>query len=79
MRNISSGLTNAEIGITLGISAQTVKNHVTAILRKLSVSDRTQAVVLAMRQGWLSMCEAGVEPRQLPAPATTTWGMTPRR
>lgn len=53
--NISSGLTNAEIGYTLGISAQTVKNHVTAILRKLGVNDRTQAVVTALRYEWLSI------------------------
>jgi len=38
----------------LGISEQTIKNHITNILRKLDVSDRTQAVVLAMRSGWVS-------------------------
>jgi predicted transcriptional regulator len=50
-------MTNAEIGFALGISAQTVKNHVTSILRKLAVNDRTQAVVLALRRGWLSIDE----------------------
>ena len=39
------------------ISHQTVKNHMTAILRKLAVNDRTQAVVYAMRQGWIKMPE----------------------
>ena len=38
-------------------SEQTVKNHMSSILRKLSVNDRTQAVVYAMRQGWIRMPE----------------------
>ncbi len=54
---ISEGMTNAEIGTALGISAQTVKNHVTSILRKLAVNDRTQAVVTALKHGWLSIPE----------------------
>ena len=57
LKKVSDGMTNAEIGFALGISAQTVKNHVTSILRKLSVNDRTQAVVLALRRGWLSIDE----------------------
>ena len=55
LRKVSEGLTNAEIGYALGISAQTVKNHVTSILRKLAVNDRTQAVVTALRRGWLTI------------------------
>lgn len=54
---ISEGMTNAAIGTNLGISAQTVKNHVTSILRKLAVNDRTQAVVTALQHGWLSLPE----------------------
>lgn len=53
LRGVSDGKTNARIGQELGISPQTVKNHVTSILRKLAVNDRTQAVVLALRRGWL--------------------------
>ena len=49
--NIAQGMTNKEVAYTLAISEQTVKNHMSSILRKLSVNDRTQAVVYAMRQG----------------------------
>jgi len=52
---IMSGSTNKQIAYELGISEQTVKNHVTSILRKLSVNDRTQAVVYAIRQGWIEL------------------------
>jgi DNA-binding NarL/FixJ family response regulator len=55
LRKVSDGMTNVEIGYALGISGQTVKNHVTSILRKLTVNDRTQAVVTALRRGWLTI------------------------
>ena len=45
------GLTNKEIGMALSISYETVKEHVQHILRKLGVSDRTQAAVWAVRRG----------------------------
>jgi two-component system response regulator DegU len=48
---IGRGRSNRAIGESLRIGDQTVKNHVTAILRKLGVSDRTQAVVEAIRLG----------------------------
>lgn len=69
LRKVSDGMTNAEIGYALGISAQTVKNHVTSILRKLAVNDRTQAVVTALRRGWLTIEEE-------PEPDGATAGMT---
>lgn len=49
------GMSNKEIAILLGISHQTVKNHVTAILRKFGVEDRTQAVVYALKRGWVQL------------------------
>jgi DNA-binding NarL/FixJ family response regulator len=55
--NIAQGMTNKQVAYALSISEQTVKNHMSAILRKLSVNDRTQAVVYAMRQGWIRMPE----------------------
>ncbi len=55
--NIAQGMTNKQVAYALSISEQTVKNHMSSILRKLSVNDRTQAVVYAMRQGWIKMPE----------------------
>jgi DNA-binding NarL/FixJ family response regulator len=51
LRHVALGLSNKEIGQSLGISVETVKEHVQNILRKISVSDRTQAAVWAMRRG----------------------------
>lgn len=51
VQQIVNGHTNKEIATALFISEKTVKNHVTNILRKLSLSDRTQAAVYALRYG----------------------------
>lgn len=59
LRTVADGQSNKEIAQTLRISDQTVKNHITAILRKLAVNDRTQAVVQALRHGWITLEYAG--------------------
>ena len=51
LRQLAHGLTNKEIGLALGISYETVKEHVQHILRKIGVTDRTQAAVWAVRKG----------------------------
>jgi DNA-binding NarL/FixJ family response regulator len=52
---IARGNSNKEIAKSLKISDQTVKNHITSILKKLSVNDRTAAVVHALRHGWIKI------------------------
>ena len=52
---IARGFLNKQIAVELGISEQTIKNHVTSILRKLNANARTEAVVLAIKQGLISI------------------------
>lgn len=51
---VALGSTNKEVGRALNISANTVRHHVVSIMDKLHVSDRTEAVAIAIRQGILS-------------------------
>jgi DNA-binding NarL/FixJ family response regulator len=51
---VAEGNSNKEIARILAISEQTIKNHVSAILRKLNANDRAHAVALALHSGWIS-------------------------
>jgi two-component system, NarL family, response regulator len=52
---LSKGLTNKQIGVALGISDNTARNHVNSIIEKLEVSDRTEAATAAIEQGIIRM------------------------
>jgi len=54
---IANGNTNRQVAHMLGISEQTIKNHVSAILRKLNANDRAHAVALAIRNQWVAVDE----------------------
>ncbi|GFE71430.1 NarL subfamily protein [Chroococcus sp. FPU101] len=51
LRHMAIGMSNQEIGVDLNITESTVKFHVNRILSKLGVSDRTQAVIVALKRG----------------------------
>lgn len=57
LKYVAEGNANKQIALLLKISEQTIKNHMTSILQKLDANDRTHAVVLALRQGWISIGE----------------------
>ncbi|SEM65334.1 two component transcriptional regulator, LuxR family [Mesobacillus persicus] len=52
---LADGKSNRAIGDALFISEKTVKNHVSNILQKMNVNDRTQAVVVAIKNGWVEV------------------------
>ncbi len=58
---VAQGLSNKEIADALYITEQTVKNHMTSVLRKLSVDDRVQAVLCAVKNGWIEISPPVVE------------------
>jgi len=57
LKYIAEGNPNKRIAYALGIGEQTIKNHIASIMRKLHANDRTHAVVLAIRVGWLNVGE----------------------
>jgi DNA-binding NarL/FixJ family response regulator len=59
LRLIAEGLSNAEIASRLYLGAETVKTHVGAILAKLAVRDRTQAVIAAYESGFITPGSSG--------------------
>jgi two-component system NarL family response regulator len=55
LRLVAQGMSNLEIATALSISESTVKSHLNRILSKLGVSDRTQAVIIAVKRGIVSL------------------------
>ena len=55
LQYIAQGYLNKQIAAELGISEQTIKNHVTSILRKLNANARTEAVVVAIKKGLITI------------------------
>ena len=58
LKYIAEGKPKKQTPHILRISEQTIKNHISSILQKLDANDRTHAVVLAIRQGWISLGES---------------------
>ena len=63
---IARGYMNKQVAHELGLSEHTIKNHLSSIMHKLDVNDRTQAVVLAINNGWI------ISPEIEPAESTTS-------
>lgn len=53
LRALATGSTYKEIGLTIGLSASTVRTHLHNIYKKLQVGDRAQAVLKATERGWI--------------------------
>ena len=77
LRHAAEGLTNRKIGYAMGLSEHTVKSEFSTILSRLGMRHRTEAVVRAVREGWISVpIEPEMTVQQLPVmspvPAATT-------
>ena len=74
LRHVAAGLKNRQIAERLDVNEQTVKNHLSSVMHKLGVPNRTHAVMFAVRQGWLALddvvVEAGVDRSTTELPST---------
>jgi DNA-binding NarL/FixJ family response regulator len=61
LHHVAEGMGNREVGEFLDVREQTVKNHLSSILHKLGVPNRTRAVTFAVRQGWLALDEVAAD------------------
>ena len=59
LRLAAKGMTSKEIACTLNISGLTVNSHFSNIFRKLNVQSRIEAVMVALRKGWVSVNDSG--------------------
>jgi two-component system response regulator DegU len=59
---MAQGYFNKQIAIELNISEQTIKNHITSILRKLDANARTQAVITALKRGFITLDKEARQP-----------------
>lgn len=53
LKAVVAGMTNQEIGLSLGISEKTVEKHLEGVFTKLNVASRVEAAVHAVREGWV--------------------------
>ncbi len=68
LRLVATGATNREVAYQLDISANTVKVHLRNIYTKLGAASRTEATMIAVREGWVVVPEARIEPPPAPPP-----------
>lgn len=61
LRQVAGGLKNRQIAEQLVLTEQTVKNHLSRIMHKLGVPNRTHAVTFAVRQGWLALDDVALD------------------
>ena len=61
LRHVAAGLKNRQIAERLDVTEQTVKNHLSSVMHKLGVPNRTHAVMFAVRQGWLALDDVAVQ------------------
>ena len=64
---LGRGFSNKEIARALDVAERTVKAHVSAVFEALNVRNRTQAVLVAQRRGFLPAASAGLPPTNAPA------------
>lgn len=70
LEHAAIGMSNREIGEALKIAEQTVKNHLAGAMRKLSIHDRTHAVVIAIGEGLIAMPTRPEPAAELSVPET---------
>jgi DNA-binding NarL/FixJ family response regulator len=56
LRAVAQGNSNGGIASALSISEHTVKNHIKSILSKLGATDRTHAVMIGLKRGFIDLC-----------------------